>query len=244
MREEHSILKLVFAAKERPEAADRLIEQYLPYIKSETAKFIGRAPQEGWDDELSIAMFAFYEAAMGYHRDKGAFLPFAARAIRNRLIDEARRLKRHQGHLSLDAPVEEGEEKSLLERVDPGHDQIALHTERAAARGEIADFARDLGEYGLELTDIADNCPRQDRTLAACRRVLTFARENPQVLETMVCTKKLPISALVQGSGVEKKTIERHRKYLLGTLLAYTNGFEMIRGHLQQVGPRKGGARV
>lgn len=96
-------------------------------------------------------------------------------------------------------------------------------------------FARELAQYGLRLTDIAENCPKQERTLAACHRVLSCAREHPVYLEQLTTTGKLPIAALSAESGVERKTMERHRKYLVALLLAFTNGFEIIRGHLRQM---------
>ena len=46
----------------------------------------------------------------------------------------------------------------------------------------------------------------------------------------MIHSKKLPLAQLAAGSGTERKTLERHRKYLVAILLAYTNGFEIIRG--------------
>ena len=78
MKNEHELSGQVYEAKEDMEAADRLIGAYLPFIRSETAKFLGRPPQEGHDDELSIAMIAFHEAIQGYSRGRGAFLPDAA----------------------------------------------------------------------------------------------------------------------------------------------------------------------
>ena len=30
-------------------------------------------------------------------------------------------------------------------------------------------------------------------------------------------------------SGVDRKTLDRHRKYLIAVLLAFTNGYEIIR---------------
>ena len=54
-------------------------------------------------------------------------------------------------------------------------------------------------------------------------------------------TGKLPMGELAAGSGTDKKTMERHRKYLVAILLAFTNGYEIIRGHLCQVGPKRGG---
>ena len=59
---EHDIVAQVYAAKEDSDAADQFIQQYLPFIRSETAKFVGAAPDHRYEDELSIAMLAFYEA--------------------------------------------------------------------------------------------------------------------------------------------------------------------------------------
>ena len=105
MNNEHKIVQQVYAAKEDVQAADRLIGTYLPFIKTETAKFLKRPPIEGHDDELSIAMIAFHEAIGGYSRTRGAFLKYAAMLIRSRLIDYSRREQRHSRVISLDAPA-------------------------------------------------------------------------------------------------------------------------------------------
>ena len=75
---------------------------------------------------------------------------------------------------------------------------------------------------------------------AASRRVLDFARGQPELLQRVENTGKLPMNELVEGTGVERKTLERHRKYLAAILLAFTNGYEIIRGHLCQVAPKRG----
>ena len=92
-----------------------------------------------------------------------------------------------------------------------------------------------MESFGVSLSDVADNCPKQQRTLLACRKALAYARENSWLLEELVHGKKLPLAKLSDGSGVERKTLERHRKYLVALLLIYTNGYEIIRGHLAQV---------
>ena len=97
MNEEHVLVSQVYKAKEDMEAADRLIGAYLPFIKSETAKYLKRPLIEENDDELSIAMIAFHEAIRGYAKGRGAFLPFASMLIKSRLTDHMRREKRHRG---------------------------------------------------------------------------------------------------------------------------------------------------
>ena len=233
MDEDHSLSQQLAAAQVDTQAADRLIEAYMPFIRSETAKFLRRPPVEGRDDALSIAMMAFHEAVIGYAPGRGGFLRYAALLIKSRLIDEARRQRRHRDSLSLDAPTASGTTLSdvLPSGENPG-EALAL---REATRDEILELSAQIASFGVSLSDVADNCPRQGRTLEACRRALAHARTHPDLLEELVARKRLPIARLAQGSGVERKTLERHRKYLVALLLIHTNGYEIIRGHLKQV---------
>ena len=234
MNDEHKIVQQVYAAKEDVEAADRLIGVYMPFIKAETAKYLKRPPVEGHDDELSIAMIAFHEAIGGYSRARGAFLKYAAMLIRSRLIDYSRREQRPSRVISLDAPAGE-EDTALGETLADEKDPYEERAARDATRAEIEELTRQMREFGVSLSDVADNCPKQQRTLDACRKALQYARENPELLDELLKTKKLPMGQLTAGSGVERKTLERHRKYMVALLLIYTNGYEIIRGHLKQV---------
>ena len=236
---EYEIVKQVQTAQTDRDAADALIRQYMPFIKAETAKFLKRAPQEGVDEELSIAMFAFYEAMMAYHRGRGAFLRLASLAIRNRLIDFHRKEQRHLGILSLDHATDDEEEMRLGDHIPDARDEASERDERLAAQKEIMEYVKQLSTYGVSMTDVAENSPKQDRTLDACMKALDYAKRNPEILRQMIESKKLPLQALVMGAGVERKTLERHRKYVIAILLAYTNGYEIIRGHLHQLQRRE-----
>ena len=68
VRTEHDIVSQVQAAKTDSEAADALIRQYMGFIRSETVKFLHTAPENGHEDELSIAMLAFYEAVLAFSK--------------------------------------------------------------------------------------------------------------------------------------------------------------------------------
>ena len=229
------LLSQVAEAKNNSKAADRLIEQYMPFISSETAKFLGHAPQPE-EDELSIAMFAFYEAIQHYSRLKGSFLKFAALQIRSRLIDNYRKERRHQGQISLDAPTDaEDGSTTLLDTIEDGATPYEDMEVRDATRQEIAHLTAQMEGFGVALTDVAENAPQQQRTLAACQRAVRYARNSPELLEEFLRTKRVPLAKLAEGAQVEKKTLERHRKYLVAVLLICTNGYEIMRGHIMQV---------
>ena len=85
MRNEHQIIRAVYAAKEDLQKADDLIRDYIPFIRSEASKCISRLCTEQ-DDEYSIAMIAFHEAILGYERGRGAFLSYASMLIRSRTM--------------------------------------------------------------------------------------------------------------------------------------------------------------
>lgn len=241
MEKESQITQLVYAAKINNDDADELIRQYIPFIRGEAAKFLGH-PCTQSDDAFSIAMIAFHEAILGYRRERGAFLPYAARTIRNRLIDESRRQTRYAGTLSLDAATDEGN-RVLSEEIPDPRDPYTEASDLEATQQEIAELAEVLSRFGVSFADVADHNPKQERTQKACLAVIRYAMDNPHLLDTLLHTGKLPMAQLVQGSGCDRKTLERHRKYILAMLLIQTNGYEIIRGHLRHVW-NKGGASV
>lgn len=234
MASEHQIITDVYAAKENSQKADDLIRAYLPFIRAEATKFLGRLCTDR-DDEYAIAMMAFYEAIMGYEKGRGAFLSYASLLIRSRLIDHSRKESRHQGHLSLHEENSSDDDRTLMDTIADEKDAYEMSATREATRQEIEELAAVMAQFNVTFADVADNAPKQERTLQACIGAVRYAKENPKLLDELLRTKKLPLAQLVSGSGAERKTLERHRKYILAMLLIQTNGYEIIRGHLRHV---------
>src|SRR5690625_900793 len=223
MREEHTIVHRVYQAKGDMTAADALISDYLPFIKAQVTKIMKRPLDINQDDEYSIAMIAFHEAINGYSKTRGSFLNYAALLIRNRIIDHWRKNNRHNQVISLNTPT--NDENSTLEELVPGEEY----------KEEILELSHQMTAFGVSLTDVAENSPKQTRTLSACKSVVAYAREQEEIMEEFLRTKRLPMKKLLEGVDVPRKTIERHRKYIVALLLIYSNGYEIIRGHLAEV---------
>ena len=241
MQSEHQIIKSVYAAKENMQKADDLIRDYIPFIRSEASKCTHKLCTEQ-DDEFSIAMIAFHEAILGYERGRGAFLSYAAILIRSRIIDYQRKESRHQGNISLYTETGE-DDQTILDELADERDMYEESANLEATKQEIEELSAVMASFGVSFSDVADHCPKQERTLEACASAICFAVENKYLLDELLRTKKLPMAQLVLGSGVERKTLERHRKYILAMLLIQTNGYEIIRGHLYRV-LKKGGRPV
>lgn len=230
--EANQIVSQVYDAKKDSRKADEMISAYMPFIKSETAKFLKRPPLSD-DDELSIAMFAFYEAIRNYSKLRGSFLKFAALQIKNRLIDNYRKEKRNKGQISLDSSDDEKTE--LIDTIQDEHNVYEENEIREATKQEIDELSAQMLDFGVSMSDVADNSPRQQRTLEICQKAVHFARNNPDILDDFLRTKRVPIGKLAKGANVERKSLERHRRYLVAVLLICTNGYEIMRGHIMQV---------
>lgn len=240
MQSEHRIIKAVYAAKDDAQKADELIREYMPFIRSEASKCISRLCTEQ-DDEFSIAMIAFHEAVLGYERGRGAFTSYASMLIRSRIIDYQRKESRHRGNISLYAETGE-DSRTLMDELADERDRLEEAANLEATRQEIEELSAVMADFGVSFTDAAENSPKQERTLEACAAAIRYAAENKYLLDELLRTKKLPMAQLVLGSGAERKTLERHRKYILAMLLIQTNGYEIVRGHLRRVLKKKGGA--
>ena len=231
---EHRILQDVYDAKEDSQKADDLIRAYIPFIRSEATRVMGRFCTDQ-DDEYSIALMAFYEAVMGYERIRGAFLHYASMLIRSRLIDHSRREARHQGQLSLFEDAGAGDDRTLADTLADDRERVEELVSREATRQEILELREVLERFGVSFSDVAENSPKQERTLQSCAAAVRYGAEHRELLEELLRTGKLPMAQLVSGTGVERKTLERHRKYILAMLLIQTNGFEIMRGHMRYV---------
>ena len=131
----------------------------------------------------------------------------------------------------------QGEERetSVENNMPDEKDEIAEYEMRDATKSEIVELVRQMEPFGVSLSDVADNCPKQQKTIKACADAIEYAKQHPELLDEFLRTKRLPMAELTKGSGAERKTLERHRKYLVALLLIYTNGYEIIRGHIKQV---------
>lgn len=231
----------VSQAKKNRHAEDLLIQDYLPFVRSETTKILKRLVSDN-DDELSIALIAFHEAIHNYDEDKGTFLSLASLTIKSRLTDYYRKEKRHSDNISINTSVGDTDTEmgDLIISEEETHADRIIY--RDATLQEIAELSAQMADFGVSLSDVADNCPKQERNKAICLRAMQYARENTDILDEFLRTKKLPLAKLSEGSRTVRKTLERHRKYLIALLLICTNGYEIIRGHLRQV--LKGGITI
>ena len=176
------------------------------------------------DDEWSIALMAFSEAVRSYDDGKGEFLPLASVVIKRRILDYLRSEGRRSGEVSVAPEVFEGEipednaeSVHLMVQQKIVEDSFESDAERNAptAKEEIEKVQKLLEKYGFSLFDLAECSPKAEKTKKCCADAVNALLSGEDLLDKMKKSASLPIKELCDKSGVKRKILERHRKYII-----------------------------
>lgn len=233
---ERAIDHKVMEIQKTPEMADAFIRDNDAFIRSSVRHWQNRSSASSHgkqhigdgEDHYTISLEAFHEALQTYHFDKGSFYSFAALVIERRLIDHARKEARHlkeipidpyvfesgsgsgNGSDSEDAPRDQAMRTQVLRQVTVEPDD--------ALKLEIEAATQLFSTYGFSFFDLADCSPKAQKTKSACALAVNCILESPVLLQTLQQNGQLPIKSLEKMSGVPRKILERHRKYIIAAV--------------------------
>ena len=201
--------EMAISAAGDEEILEQFILEEMPYIRSCAGKTLLRHINNGSEEEL-LALEAFVEAVDSYSFDKGSFLSFAKLVIRRRLIDGLRKQKKMENIIPMDPAdiiinKDKNDTENLLEK-ENSEEKIA---------DEIGMLADSLKKYGFSFSDLADCSPKAKKTKDACKTVIIYITENDLVFYEMANSCQLPLKIIEKNTGVPRKILERHRKYII-----------------------------
>ena len=210
--------RLALAAKTDEQALNNLIEAQKPWILRVCSDVTHRYITDS-DDEWSTALLAFHEAVQSYDESKGTFLAFASVVIRRRLLDDIRSQWRHKGEIHvLPGELEEEPDRSI--------------DTAQAAREEIAAAQAILKPYGFSFFDLAESSPKAEKTKAACCSAVTTLLKDGELLDKMRRNKALPMKELEKASGVARKILDRHRRYIIAAAEILSGEYPVLAEYL------------
>ena len=225
------LLSRLKAAKTDNAVLNRLINDYMPFLKKEISK--APAFQMEFEDRLSIAMLVFVNCVRQYDENAGAFIPFASACIRNRLIDEAQKLSRKNERI---IPLYTAEDRESAVLTDIAVQKYEKEQERSSLAEEIDSLSCALEAYHITLDELAKVCPRQSRSRRQCVRLAKEIISDKDLKEHFFKTHRVPQSALAKRFGISEKTIEKHRKYIVTITLILSDHYPGIQPFLPKGG--------
>lgn len=226
------------AAKTDERAFNELVESHKSWILRVASEVTHRYVTDS-DDEWSIALMAFSEAVQSYEEGKGSFRGLAAMVIRRRVVDYLRAEGRHSDELAvspaafedaLDEDEAGGVDLQVQRRMAEEPDDTA-----SRARAEIEEMQGILQLYGFSFFDLADASPKAEKTKQSCAQAVRTLLVTALLLAQMRLKRLLPIKELSAASGVVRKILERHRKYIIASAEILDGDFPILAGYLAYI---------
>jgi RNA polymerase sigma factor len=225
-------IELVREAKAgNQEVINDLLFAFTPFMKK-AASFICKRSIDEHDEEFSVAMNGFHEAVMAFNPDENASLKtFAHLIIKRRLIDYIRKEKTRKDNVVLLYESESTEDHFLMD-----HQAMEFYSKEkiaAVRREEMERFNELLKDYGLSFTELTKVSPKHADTRKIAFQVAQIIAETPELNDYVKIHKRLPLKEIESLVEVSRKTLERHRKFVMAVVLLVNSDFVYIKEYVK-----------
>jgi len=232
-----SLDERALAAKKSEDEAKTLIEEFMPFLHGRVAKYSAQYDEHLKDDFLSTAMSAFYEAVQCYDREKGHFFPFASRVVCARIIDNVRKVSRHEGRtvsLSDDDDVQQSSQTAVINVISLRNYDEERRRERLVE--EIEQFKSEIATWGITMEALERSSPKHKELRNTYREIVSKVVKSPDITQTIGLKRYFPIKAVSKITGIPQKKLERARTFILASLIIKTGDYELLSEYIEDRG--------
>lgn len=216
------------------QAREDLLNEYKPFVAKTAMNLCKRPLDWGQKDELSIALIAFNSAIDSYDAKKQVpFLPYAKVVIQNRLKDFFRKESRLSQEVPLESENAEGKTISPAE-IQAAWEDYRDRTIEDERQDELAEFEELLGTYEINFEALVEVSPKHRDSRQTLLHIAHYINNHKDFLNHLLIKKQLPVNDLVLAVGVNRKTIERGRKFIIASVLVlhHHNNFPYISSYI------------
>ncbi|MCP8967020.1 RNA polymerase sigma-I factor [Ectobacillus ponti] len=209
---------------------EEFLRQYQPFVRKTVSTVCKRYISEQ-DDEYSIGLFAFHQAVEQYSYKKGkSFFAFAELLIKRDVIDYIRREVRH--NVVFLQEEQQGETPLDMRR---SMEEYGREMESENRKEEILHFQGVLSEFGVSMTDLVKESPKHQDTREHLFQVAELLIAREELVAELFQKKRLPMKKLEGLVRVSRKTLERHRRYLVALCIILTGEYMYIKEYMKGV---------
>ena len=163
--------------------------------------------------------------------------------IKRRLMDYFDSQSRHQAEVpanpySFDGQIDSDQATAL--DIELTKSNVSMDTSMSPGttplEDEVEEIRQIIAPYGFDLYEIGSCSPKAVKTKRACASVIEAISSSDDLFETMRKKHNLPYVRLVQIPGINKKLLERHRKYLIVAAEIRRGDFPQLSEYIVKLG--------
>jgi len=224
------IAALVEKAKHDKQIRESVIVKYTPFILKTASDLTGRYINQGIDEEYSVSLIAFNEAIDSFDSTRGvSFLTFARVVIRRRLMD----FRSRQNKKSCEISMQTLEDENSYIEYGVSLDRYTQTTEQENRKLEIEEYSRALKEFDISFDSLVGAAPKKRDARSRAVEVARIIAGSPQLLEYLMKNRQLPLLDILDKTSLSRKTLERHRKYIIAIVLVLAGDYHYLREYIQ-----------
>ncbi|MEN8904958.1 MAG: RNA polymerase subunit sigma [Clostridiales bacterium] len=212
---------------------NKFINDYKPFIvkcvlNSTRTKYVNIQDS----DEYSIGLIAFNEAIECFNIKKGInFFDFAKLIITRRLIRHNINNRKYNNEVPF-SYFDENKNKDIeLKLYD-----IDLTDTSIELKNELLDFKNSLEIFGITISELVDISPKRKDSINSCISCARILAQNTQLYSSLINRKQIPIIELRKLSGLNRRTIERNRKFIISTALILNSDLIILKEFIKGKG--------
>ena len=207
---------------------DELINHYWDFITAVVTRMIRKSARN--TDEFSVALEAFNEAIDSFNVSKNVeFIKFAGVVINRRVIDYIRKNKKYTKEYPF-TYFEANDDEHFLDRYSKENPEV--FTSNLEIQEEIMKFKNDLLAYGITYDDLVQRAPKHYDTKLLCINIAKKLASSQELSKRLTSEKRLPVSELTTSFGLNRKTVENHRKYIIALYLILNSDLDVIKSYM------------
>ncbi len=214
-----------------PDKRNDLLKELEPDVRR-IASNVCRREITKQDDEYMIAYKALDEAISGYCSGfQATFMSFAYKVIHRRLIDYFRYEKKHRRIVPLNNQGANEEEMPNPEVVAKAFENHRNEELKYMRQIEIDMFKKSLAKHEITFGELVKKSPKHRDTRENLYKVAEKIVSDQELLKRFVHQKKLD-KEIASALGMHRRTLSRHRKYLIALIIVMTEDLTLIRSYL------------
>lgn len=223
--------RIIYKAKDGDnDLREQVINDYKHFIISCVSKSMNKYIDIENSEEFSIGLIAFNSAIDDYNEMKNpSFLNFAEMVINRRLINYMNKERKNQNTYPF-SYFEDRNDSALEKSIEKK--STLIHFDSCEAREEISIYINKLNKFGISLDELIKKTPKHRDSRQMLISIAKTIADNDALYEKLNTKMCIPMKDLIQYTSVNPKTIEKNRKYIVATCIAFNSDLDIIKGFL------------
>ncbi|MDW7669964.1 MAG: RNA polymerase subunit sigma, partial [Bacillota bacterium] len=131
---------------------------------------------------------------------------------------------------------EDKEYKNKLSKIEIEHsvEKYFLEEEAKLRREEIKEFIKELKDFDITLKELENLSPRKKKLKEMYYNSAEYIIKDDNLYKDFIETQRLPAKKISENLKINRKQLDRGRKYIISLIILYKGNYEMLSEYIKR----------